>query len=141
MNAMGQADIVGAGRQKTVVDAVVAEVALAGDAFQRIEFDGIVGAGWQTCLAAGALIHIEHHDAVAALRNGLIRAGVRTGRFVTMPAEVYAKSEIQFAVYFTRTILAHRDEFDAVRRTIFLFAGDLAGFAAPAQRMIDFERY
>ncbi len=49
MDAMRQADIVGAGRDESLINAVVAEVTLAGDVLVVVIGDGIIG----TCADTG----------------------------------------------------------------------------------------
>ena len=52
MNTMSGADIVGAGRDKPLVYAMVTEIAFIGDIPVIIKGDGIIGAGIDTRLAA-----------------------------------------------------------------------------------------
>ena len=45
MNAMGGADVIGAAREKIVVDPMVTKVTLASDAIRIVKFDRIIWAG------------------------------------------------------------------------------------------------
>ena len=54
MDAVRQADIVGAGRDEPLFYPVVTEVAFVGDALCVVKCDGIVGAGVDAGLTAGA---------------------------------------------------------------------------------------
>jgi hypothetical protein len=132
MDAMRQADIVGAGRDETLIDSVVAEVAFVGDVLVWIERDGIVRAGVDTGLAPGAQIVIHDDDAVIALADRLLRADIGTGGVVTVPAEVYLKFKRRFAVNQPGAVFFNKYQFDPVGCPIFLLAGHLTGFAAPA---------
>ena len=53
-DAMRQADIIGAGRDEPVVDAMVAEVTLIGDVLVVVIGDGIIGALVDAGLTSGA---------------------------------------------------------------------------------------
>ena len=94
-DAVRRTDIVGAGRDEPLVYAVVTEVAFVGDVPRIIKIDGIIGAGIDTGLAAGAQIVIHDDNAVVALLDGFLRAHVGTGGIVAMPAQVHPKAEFQ----------------------------------------------
>ena len=132
MDAMRQADIVGAGRDKTLIYPVVAQVAFVGDVSVMVECDGIVRAGVDTGLAPGAQIVIHDDDAVSALADRLFRADIGTGGIVTVPAEVYLKFKLRFAINQPGAVLCDKYQFDAVGRPVFLLAGNFTGSATPA---------
>jgi len=136
MDAMRQADIVGAGRDKALIYPVVAEIALVGDVLVRVEGDGVVRAGVDAGLASGAQIVIHDDDAVIALADRLLRADIGTGGIIAMPAEIHPKNKHRLAVYQPGAVLCDKYQFDAVGSPIFLFAGHLASFAAPARVMV-----
>jgi len=136
MDAMRQADIVGAGRDKALIDSVVAEVAFVGDVLVRVESDGIIGAGVGAGLAPGAQIVIHDDDAVIALADRLLRADIGTGGIVAMPAEIHPKHKHRLAIDQPGAVLFDKYQFDAVGSPIFLLAGHLTGFAAPARVVV-----
>jgi len=136
MDAMRQTDIVGAGRDKPLIYPVVAQVAFVGDVSVMVECDGTVRAGVDAGPAAGAQIVIHDDDTVIALADRLLRADVGTGGIVAMPAKVYPKFKGRFIINQPGAVLFDKYQFDAVGRPVFLLAGHLAGFAAPAQVMV-----
>ena len=95
---MSQADIVGAGRDESLIYPVVAEVAFAGDVLVIVICDGIIGAGVDAGLTTGAQIVIHDDNAVIALANRLLRANVRAGGIVAMAAQIYLKAKFQFII-------------------------------------------
>ena len=64
INAVGQTDIIGASRNKSVIYPVMTQVAFLGDLVLLIKGNCIIGAGIQTCLTAAALRLIQDHDAI-----------------------------------------------------------------------------
>jgi len=137
MDAVRQADIVGTGRDKALIYPVMAQVAFVGDVLVRVEGDGIVRAGVNTGLAPGAQIVIHDDDAVIALADRLFRADIGTGGIIAMPAEVHLEHKLRFSIDQPGAVLCDKYQFDAVGRPIFLLAGHLTGFAAPAQIIVD----
>ena len=129
---MSQADVVGAGRDESLIYPVVAEVAFAGDVLVMVIWDGIIGACVDAGLTTGAQIVIHDDNAVIALANRLLRANVRAGGIVAMAAQVYLKYKLQFIINPPGAILSNGDQPDAVGSAIFLLAGHFTGFAAPA---------
>jgi hypothetical protein len=95
---MSGTNIVGAGRDESLINPMVAEITLVGDVLVIIKRNGVVGAGINTGLAAGAQVVIHDDNAVAALLDGFLRAHVGTGGIVAMPAQVHLKAEIQFII-------------------------------------------
>ncbi len=133
---MCQTDIVGTGRDEPLINPVVAEVTLIGDVLVMVIGDGIIGACVDTRLAAGAQIVIHDDNAVIALTNRFLRANVGAGGIVAMAAQVHLKTKFQLIIHQPGAILFNADQFDAVGSLIFLFAGHLTGFAAPAEVIV-----
>jgi hypothetical protein len=133
---MGRADIVGTGRDESLINAMVAEVALVGDVKVMVIGDGIIGTGVDTRLTSGAQVVIHDDSAVIPLGDRLIRTNVRAGGIVAMTAQVHPEAEFHFIVDQVRAIFFYPDQFNSVRRPIFLLACHLAGFAAPAKILV-----
>ena len=90
---MSEADIIGTGRYKAIVNPVVAEIAFAGKPLPVIKRNRIIGACGYTALTTGALIHIKHHDAIVPLCYGFIRASIYAGRLIAMAAQIHLKGK------------------------------------------------
>jgi hypothetical protein len=133
---MSQTHVVGAGRQKPPVDAMMTEIALAGNIFFRVECNGFIRTGVDTRLAACALLVIQDHNTVFSFADGLHRTGLGTSGIIAVPADIYVKNKIQLAINNFRSILANIDYFDPVRTAVFLLAGHLAGLAPPTEFML-----
>lgn len=129
---MCQADIVGAGRDEPLIDAMVAEVTLVGDVLVIVKRDGIIGTCVDARLTAGAQVVIHDDNAVIAPANRFLRANVGTGGIVALPAQVHLKAKFQFITNQSGAIFFNPNQFDTIRRAIFLLAGHLTSFAAPA---------
>ena len=138
MDAVSQADIVGAGRDEPLIDPVVAEVAFVGDVLVIVIGDGIIGTCVDAGLTTGTQVVIHDDNAVIALADGFLRAYVGTGGIVAMAAQIHLKTKFQFSINPPGAVLCNGYQFDAVRRPIFMLAGHLAGFTAPAQVMVYF---
>jgi hypothetical protein len=136
INAVGKTDIVGAGRHQAVVNAMMTKVAFSGNALVVVEFNRVIGAGGYAGLTPRALVHIQHNDAVAALCNGIVRARIDTCWLIAVAADIHVESKRQFTTDPPRPVLGHINQFDPVGRPVFLFAGHLAGFAAPASVVV-----
>jgi hypothetical protein len=139
VDAMGQADVVRAGRQEPFVHAMVAEIAFLSDAAGHVEGDGFVRALVYTGFAPRAPVIVHDNDAVLPLVDRALGTGSRTGRDLAVPADPDVKNEPESATLFSGAVLLHPDKRNAVRGIHFLLARDFAGPAPPAQRMIDVE--
>ena len=95
---MSGTNIVGAGRDKPLVYAMVAEVALVGDVPAMVIGDGIIRTCVDARLTAGAQVVIQDDNAVVALLDGFLRTHVGTGGIVAMPAQIDPEAEIQFSI-------------------------------------------
>ena len=84
-DGMGRADH-HAARLETLLDAVIAEVALVGGIGRRVDVDGVVGAGVHAPLAADAVLVAEVHDAVRCPEQGTGGADVDARRVVAVVA-------------------------------------------------------
>ena len=131
MDAMSGTDIVGAGRDESLIYAMVAQVTFVGDVLAMIIGDGIIGTCVDARLTTGAQIVIHDDNAVVALLDGFLRTHVGTGGIIAMPAQVHPKAEIQFSINYSGAILLNANQFNTVNRLIFLLAGHLTGLTAP----------
>ena len=95
---MSGTNIVGAGRDKSLIDPMVAEVALVGDVPAMVIGDGIIRTCVDAHLTAGAQVVFHDDNVVIALLDGFLRTHVGTGGIVAMPAQIDPKAEIQFVV-------------------------------------------
>jgi len=139
IDAVGQADVVRTGGNEPPVHPVMTEVALPGHAIEGIKGDGVIRARLDAQPAPRTLLIIQDHDAVFPSGDGLFRAGIHTGGIVTVLTDGDPEHDIQLPLHDPGPVLPHRDEPDAIRRPVFLFAGDLAGSASPAEFLIDDE--
>ena len=98
MDAVSQADIVGADRDEPLIDPVVAEVAFVGDVLVIVIGDGIIGTCVDAGLTTGTQVVIHDDNAVIALADGFLRAYVGTGGIVAMAAQIHLKIKFQFAI-------------------------------------------
>jgi len=137
INTVRQTDIVRARRDQSLIDPMMAQVALLSDSFMLIKINGVIGAGFNTCLTAGAPVIIHDHNAIGSLGNRLFRTRVGTGWIITMPALIDPVNEIELPVNHLGAVFRDRDKLDAVSGTVFLFAGDFTGFASPAGFVVD----
>ena len=60
---------------------------------------------------------------------------------IAMPAQIDMESKGQFATDPPWSVLGHLDQFDPVGRPVFLLAGHLTGFTAPAKVVVYCQRY
>ena len=88
---MRQAHIISTSRDQALVYPVMAKIALLGDISIIVESDRIVGTFIDTGLTPGAEIIVHDNNSVISFRNGLLRAGIGTGRIITVPAQVDLK--------------------------------------------------
>jgi hypothetical protein len=94
VDTVGQAHIVGAGREKAPVHSVVTEVAFPGDGMVAVKGNGIVGTCLDTQSAAAAPGLIQQDNIILPLGNGRFRAGFRTGWVVTVAADMNMIKEV-----------------------------------------------
>ena len=135
---MRGADVVRAGGDQPLIDPMDAQIAFHGDVFLRVEGDGVIGAGRDTGLAAGACFRVENHHAVRAPLDGFNRAGRHAGGVLAVLAEGHVEGVITAVrVQVGGFHLFYLDNLEADGDVVFLLAGDLAGLAAPAGRVVD----
>ena len=94
---MSQANIIGAGRDKTPIDPVITQVALLGNGLLGIIPDCVVGASGQAKGAACASLIIHHHNAVISSENSVVQARIYTRIVVAVDADIDLKNKIQLA--------------------------------------------
>jgi len=136
-DAVGQAHIVRTGGQEPLVYAVVAEVALPGDAPGHVKGDGFVWTLIDTGPAPRAPVIVYDNDAVLSLADGLFRTGFHARRRLAVPAHVHTEGEPEFALLFLGALFQDADQLNAVGGVHFLLARHLARPATPAQLMVD----
>jgi hypothetical protein len=137
INTVRQTDVIGAGRDQSVIDPMMAQVALLSDAFMMVKVNGIIRARFNTCLTAGAQVIIHDHDTIGSFADGFLWAGFGTGWIIAVPALIDPVNEIEQPVDHMGTVLCDRNEFDAVSRPVFLFAGDFTRFASPTGLVVN----
>jgi len=87
MDAMGETDIIGTGRDESLINPVMTEVALPGNALILIKSNGIVGTYLYASLASRAFFVVHDHNPVFSLLNsflvGLLRQVPEFGRWIS----------------------------------------------------------
>jgi hypothetical protein len=115
----------------------MAEVALLCDIPIHVVSDGIIGAFLNTSLAPGTQIVIHDDNSVIFFADGCFRTGISTRWFVAVPAKVDLKYKLRSIIDPSRAVFPHRNQFDALSRSVFLLAGHLTGTAAPTKLFIN----
>jgi hypothetical protein len=95
INTVRQTDVIGAGRDQSVIDPMMAQVALLSDTFMMVKVNGVVRACFNTRLTAGAQIIIHDHDTIGSFADGFLWAGFDTGRIIAVPALIDPVNEIE----------------------------------------------
>jgi hypothetical protein len=136
VNAMRQADIIGAGRDEPLIHPVMAKVALLGDIPVHVIIDGIIRAFLHAGLASGAQIVVHDNDSVRPFGDGFCRTSLDTRWIVAVPAQVDLKYELRLIIAPPRAVFPHRNQFDTLGCPVFLLAGHLTGSAAPTELIV-----
>jgi hypothetical protein len=110
----------------------MAKVALLGNIFINIESDRIVGTFIDTGLTAGAKIIVHDNNSVISFCNGLLRAGIGTGRIIAVSAIIDLKKKFGLIAADLRSVFTNEYQLDAVGCPVFLLASHLTGSASPA---------
>jgi hypothetical protein len=118
---------------------MMAKIAFLRDTPVIIEGDHIPGAFRDTSLTSRAPVVIHNDNPVIPFCDGRLRTGIGTGRIVAVPAELNAVLKLRLAIGQFGPILMNGDQFDPVRRPIFLLAGHFASPAAPAESVVDID--
>jgi hypothetical protein len=139
IDAMGEADIIGTGRDESHINPVMTEVALPGNAHILIKGNGIVGTCLYASLASRAFFVVHDHNSIFSLLNGFLGAGIQAGGIIAVPADINPERKIQFPINHPGPLFQYRNEPDAVRCPVFLFAGNLTGLTPPARFMVDYQ--
>jgi hypothetical protein len=105
MNTMGKTYIIGAGRYEAVVNPLITEIAFPGDPVFMVKSNGAIGAFINAGLTPGTFIRVKHYDPVLPFKYNRFRACFRTGRIITVPAQVDMINELQLAVCFFGALL------------------------------------
>ncbi len=129
---MGQADIIGTGRDQALVHPVMTEITFAGLAGFFIKSNRLVGTGFDAGGAAVAGLVIQNHQTVVPLGDRFHGAGIKTFRDIAVAAEIDPVDKIKLAVGYLRAVFRNGNILDSLRGLIFLLAGHLAAFTAPA---------
>jgi hypothetical protein len=126
---VSEANIVGTGRNQTLVDAVITEVALRSGLRFRVERYCVVVALLDAELTSVALVGIEYHDTILPFGDGFFGTSVSAGRILAVDTHIGSKAEVELPVDRLGPVLGYVDELVLV--IVFLVAGELAGPASP----------
>ena len=106
---MSQTDIVGTGRDKPPIHAVMAEVTLLCDAFIFIKSNSIIRTYLNTRLTSGAQVVIHDDNAVFSFRDGIFGTGLRAWGFIAVSAQADMEGKFQLVVNQFGSILLDRN--------------------------------
>jgi hypothetical protein len=107
--AMGQTDVVGTCRQKSLVYAMMTEIAFAGNIFFSVKCNGVIGTGIDTRPASRTLLVIQNHNTVFSFADCLHRTGICTRGIIAVPADIHVINKIQLAINNFRSIFGNMD--------------------------------
>jgi hypothetical protein len=93
-----QTDIIGAGRDQSVIDPMMAQVALLSDTPVIVKINGVVRARFYTRLTAGAPVIVHDHDTIGSFADSILGAGPDTGRIIAVSALIDPVKEIERSV-------------------------------------------
>ena len=134
---MSRTDIVGTGGDKPPIHPMMAEITFLSDYFILVKGYGIIWTFLDTGLTPGTHSVIHDDNTVFSFADGCLRAGLGTGWFIAVPADIHLKSKIQVAVHETGPIFLNTNKFNPICGPVLLLAGHFTGFAAPAQIIVD----
>jgi hypothetical protein len=135
VDAVGEADIIGTGRIEAVINPMMAEIALGCGLFFIVKTNGMVRTFINAKLTPGAFLLVKDDDPVFPFRYGFHWAGLCTGRFITVLADVHTPHEIELSIHEFRAIRPNREVLDPIGYIdwiVFLFAGHFTGLTSPA---------
>jgi hypothetical protein len=139
MYAMRGADIVRTGGDEAVFNPMMTKIALLSNTFITVKFNGIVRARCYAGITSGTALIIHDHHTVGSLDNRLFGTGIDAGRIIAVSAHIDTENEIEPAADHPGPVFGDRNEFDPIRCSVFLLAGNFAGLAAPAGLVINFQ--
>ena len=126
---MSEANVVGAGRDQALVDAVMTEVALRRGLRFQVEGYGVVVALFDAELTSVTLVGIEHYDSILPFGDGFFGTDFSAGRIIAVDTHIGSKAEVELPLDRLGPVLGHVNELVLV--IVFLVAGELAGPASP----------
>jgi hypothetical protein len=133
---MGQTNVVCTGRHQPPVNPMTAQIAFFRDSSVTVEGNGIIGAYVNAEATSSTRFLIQNDNTVVSFLYRLFRTRRCAFRFITMPADIYPIDEIHLGPDHSGTIFGDMNQFDSIRRTVFLLTGNLTGFAPPAGLMV-----
>ena len=126
------------GRFESLFDSVGAEVAFLDGAEIIVEIQRIVGAGLHTCPATDARVAIDVDNSIRAFLKRIDGTDRDAGRVGTLVATKHREVSADIRELADLRVLDRRPEVTD-RNVVLGFAGDRAGVAADAPRLIDDE--
>ncbi len=140
IDAVGEADIIGASRIEAFINPMMAEIALGYGLLFIIKTNGMVRAFVDAKLAPGAFLKVKDDNAIFPFHYGFCGASVCAGRIIAVPADVHPPRKIKLSVNYFRTIGPDGQilyPFGCIDRIVFLFAGYFTGLTSPAGELFD----
>ena len=108
IDAVGEADVVGASRIEPVINPMMAEIALGCGLFFIVKTNGVVRAFVDAKLTPGAFPVVKDDNPVFPFRYGFHWARLCTDRIIAVPADVYTPHEVELPIYDLRAIRPNR---------------------------------
>jgi hypothetical protein len=140
IDAVGEADIIGSGRIETLINPVMAEIALGCGLFFIVKANSMVRAFINAKLTSIAFLGVKYNDPVFPFHYGFHWAYLCTGWVIAVLADVHTPHEIKLSIHDFRAIRPNRKILNTIvciDRIVFLFAGYLTGPASPAGELFD----
>ncbi len=119
------------------VNPMIAKVTFLRHPLFCIELHHSKRAGFNASLAAGTNICVNENNAIWSLSDGIRRASLFTGRLGALETAGRRINQSQLAIDFLNPLGPHLDPSGTLGRVIFLFAGELASMASPAEIIVD----
>jgi hypothetical protein len=95
---MRRTDIIRTGGNEAAFNPVMTKIALLGNAFIIVKFNGIVRTRRYTGLTTVTQIIIHDHHTVGSLGNRLFGAGVGAGWFIAVSAQIDPENKIELPI-------------------------------------------
>ncbi len=133
MDAVCQANIIRTGGDQSHIYPVMAHIAFIGDTIEFIKIDGIIGAGFIALFTAITDFAIKNNDTIFSFCDDIAGTGFHTLRFIAMPTSLAGEDQLHFSLVHHGSFFIDMYQLDTIGGSVFLFAGDFAGLASPAQ--------
>jgi hypothetical protein len=140
VDAVGEADVVGTGRIKSVIHPMMAEITFGCNLFLIVIANGMVRAFVDAKLTPVAFFVVKDDDPVSPLRYGFQWACLYTGRLIAVPTDIHTPHEVELPVHQFRAIRPDRKVLDTIfciDGIVLLLAGDFASLASPTGIFLD----